>query len=149
MPNSGVCRSVGCVVFTVGLHIPKEIYTKLLESLQNRAACWICGSCWCSPTNSWTIFSSDCCFQFNQDISTFLFLSSIIFTTIVHPSSSIVAVAKLNSVSSTRNHHLSISPPLSYRRYSFFINTSCGILYHYTSSIIQTQNPSSIHYTIN
>ena len=31
---------------------------KLLESLQNRAAQWICGSHWSPPTNSWTIPSS-------------------------------------------------------------------------------------------
>ena len=38
---------------------------KLLESLQNRAACWICGSRWSPQTNSWTVSSSDCCSQLN------------------------------------------------------------------------------------
>jgi len=33
----------------------------LFESLQNRAARWICGSRWSPVTNSWTISSQDCC----------------------------------------------------------------------------------------
>ena len=40
-----------------------QISIKLLESLQNRVARWICGCHWSPPTNSWTIPSSDCCSQ--------------------------------------------------------------------------------------
>ena len=66
----------------------------------------------------------------NQDVSTFLFLSSIIFTTIIHPSSSIVTVNLMQFHLPCRSHHLSISPPQStinshhYSLVLFF----CGIL---------------------
>ena len=36
---------------------------KLLESLQGRAARWICGSRWRQATSSWTIPTDVCCTQ--------------------------------------------------------------------------------------
>ena len=103
---------------------------KLLESLQNRAAHWICGSRWSPPTNSWTISSSVCCSQLNLPTlkSRRHYLSVSFLNDIYHHRTSIKfnCHCKFNSVLSTRSHHLSISPPqstINSRRYSFFVNT--------------------------
>ena len=42
-------------------HATRDI--KSLESLQGRAARWICGSHWSPTTSSWTISTRDCCSQ--------------------------------------------------------------------------------------
>ena len=52
---------------------------QLLESLQKRAARWICGSRWSPSTSSWTISSNDCCSQLHlpslQSRQSFLLVS--------------------------------------------------------------------------
>ena len=104
--------------------------TKMIESLQNRAVRWICGSCWSPPTNSWTIPSNDCCSQLNlptlqsrhQYLSTF-FLHDIFNH---HTSINLNNHCTFNSISSTRSHQLSLCPPqstINSQRYSFFVNT--------------------------
>ena len=82
----------------------------------------------------------------NQDVSTFLFLSSIIFIANVHSSSLIV----INSISSTRSHHLSINPPqstINSRHYSFFVNT----VFLWNSvplTILNDPNPKSFRHSL-
>ena len=39
-------------------HMAKEI--KRLESIQNRAAHWACGSCWLPDILRWSVSTSDC-----------------------------------------------------------------------------------------
>jgi len=99
---------------------------KLFQSLQNRAARWICGSHWSSPTNSWTISSSDCSSQPNLPTieSRRQYLSVSYLHDIYHQHTSIMfnCYCKLNSISSTRSHHLSQST-INSRHYSFFVNT--------------------------
>ena len=104
---------------------------QLLESLQKRAARWICGSRWSPSTSSWTISSNDCCSQLHLPSlqSRQSFLSVSFLNDIYHQQTSITfnSHCSFNSIASTRSHHLSLVPPqstINSRRYSFFVNTT-------------------------
>ena len=87
-----VCPTLEYAAVVWSPHTKGDI--KLLESLQNRAAGWICGvhgpihGLYLQVIAALSLIS----LPLNQDVSTFLFLSSIIFITNVHPSSLIVTV---------------------------------------------------------
>ena len=114
---------------------------QLLESLQKRAARWICGSCWSPSTSSWTISSNDCCSQLHLPSlqSRRSFLSVSFLNDIYHQQTSITfnSHCSFNSIASTRSHHLSLVPPqstITSRRYSFLpTQLSSGTLCHYIS----------------
>ena len=99
---------------------------KLLESLQGRAARWICGSRWSPNTSSWTVSTHDCCSQLClptlQSRRQYL---SVCFLHDIYCKRAPLSFSKyctFNPASSTRSHCLSLLPPISTinsRRYSF------------------------------
>jgi len=116
---------------------------KMIESLQNRAAYWICGSCWSPPTNSWTIFFNDCCSQLNLPTleSRRQYLSTSFLHDIYnhHTSINFNNHCNFNRISSIRSHRLSLCPyqPLTLGDIpSLLILSFCGILSLYTTSMI-------------
>ena len=104
-------------------HTKKDI--NLLESLQNRAARWICGSWWSPATNSWTISSGDCCSQLSlltlqarQQFLCIYFLYDIYHH---HTSINFDHHFQFNSALSTRSYHLSLFPPSAYNIWQYLI----------------------------
>ena len=100
---------------------------KLIESLQNRAARWICGSHWSPPTNSWTILPMIAALQFNlptlQSRRRYLSISFLHDIYNHRTSINFNYHCSLNSISSTRSHYLSLCPPqstINSQQYSFF-----------------------------
>ena len=147
-----VCPTLEYAAVVWSPHTKGDI--KLLESLQNRAARWICGSRWSPRTNSWTVSSSDCCSQLNLPTleSRRQYLSISFLHNIYHQRTSIKfnCHCKFNSISSTRSHHLSINPPqstINSRRYSFFVNT----VFLWNSvplTILNDPNPKSFQHSL-
>ena len=130
--------------------------TKLIESLQNRAARWICGSYWSPPTNSWTTSSNDCCSQLNlptlQSRHQYLsILSSVIFTIIIPPS--ISAITVISTVFLLPEviicHYVHLNQPLTLGDVPFLLILSFGgSLSLYTSLMIPTASLFGILCTI-
>ena len=147
-----VCPTLEYAAVVWSPHTKGDI--KLLESLQNRAARWICGSRWSPRTNSWTVSSSDCCSQLNLPTleSRRQYLSISVLHNIYHQRTSIKfnCHCKFNSISSTRSHHLSINPPqstINSRCYSFFVNT----VFLWNSvplTILNDPNPKSFRHSL-
>ena len=129
---------------------------QLLESLQKRAARWICGSRWSPSTSSWTISSNDCCSQLHLPSlqSRRSFLSVSFLNDIYHQQTSITfnSHCSFNSIASTRSHHLSLVPPqstINSRRYSFLsTQLSSGTLCHYISLKTVIESLSGITFII-
>ena len=124
----------------LGLHVHSKLsWSK--QSLQGRAACWICGSRWRSATSSWTISTRDCCSQlFLPTLQSRCQYLSVCFLHDIYCERIPLSFSKycnFNSASSTRSHRLSLLPPISTinsRRHSFFVNTTfLWILFHSTS----------------
>ena len=125
----------------------------LLESIQGRAARWICGSRWKPTDSSWTISSSNCCTRLNlpslqarRHYLSICFLDDIYHK---HTSLSFDQFCDFNSMPS-RSHHLSLIPPTSTinsRRFSFFVNTTFlwnSIPIH----ILEDRNPKSFRHSL-
>ena len=142
-------------IVTAMYHIVMAMY-QLLESLQNRAAWWICGSRWSPPPNSWTIPSSDCCSQLSLPTlqTRRQFLSISFLHDIYHQCTSInfnfhfkFIQFYLPEVIIYHCVHLSQQSILVVI-YSLSILSFCGIPYHYTFSMTPTPNLSGILYTV-
>ena len=128
----------------------------LLESIQGRAARWICGSRW-KPTDSssWTISSSNCCTKLNlSSLQVRRHYLSICFLHDIHhkhTSLSFDQFCDLNSMPS-RSHHLSLILPTSTinsRRFSFLSTQhSYGTQFQFIFLKIEIPNLSGIPYII-
>ena len=90
---------------------------KLLESLQNRAACWICGSRWCPLGLFPAMIAAPNCASLlsSRDEISFLLASSVTCTTSKHPSLLIITAHSIPLCPPEDiTFHLSLhSPPLT------------------------------------
>ena len=110
-------------------HTAKEI--KRLESIQNRAAHWACGSRWLPDTLRWSVSTSDCILKLHlPTLEARRQYLSICFLydayTQRNRSLCFDQYCTFNTVRSTRSHRYSLVPPISTinaRRYSHFVNT--------------------------
>ena len=109
-------------------HTAKEI--KRLESIQNRAAHWACGSRWLPDTLRWSVSTSDCILKLHlptlEARRQYLSICFLYDAYTQWNSLCFDQYCTFNTVTSTRSHQLSLVPPISTinaRRYSLFVNT--------------------------
>ena len=125
---------------------------KLLESLQGRAACWICSSRWSPTTSSWTVPTHDCCSQLClptlQSRRQYL---SVCFLHDIYCKRVPISFSKyctFNPASSTRSHCLSLLPPIStINDISCFVNTTF-LWNSIPLNILQQDNISSFRHSL-
>ena len=107
-------------------HTAKEI--KRLESIQNRAARWACGSRWLLDTLCWSVSTSDCILKLHlptlEAQRQYLNICFLYDAYTQWNSLCFDQYCTFNTVTSTRSHRYSLVPPISTinaRRYSLFV----------------------------